>query len=182
MENCMFRWFNKITIVLIGVYLFVSPLNLRAQLITDNIVDIEISGGLQYLKMNQNEPYRGTANLNVTLNDFYVGGGVLGSSDLKLDLGYHIINSDEFVLTAGYERISFMADNAFANVLFLQGQIMVTEMSFIKLRGNYIYSQNAGINMPFSPQIEYGFRFDVTGNSMGRDRGNSWSSWFSDMW
>lgn len=182
MENGMFRWLKKISIVFIGVFLFLSAGKLHAQLFTDNILDIEISGGLQYLKMDRAEPYRGTANLNVTLNDFYVGGGVLGSSDLKLDLGYHLINSDEFVLTTGYERMSFMADNAFANVLFLQGQIMVTEMSFIKIRGNYIYSQNAGITMPFSPQIEYGFRFDVTGNSMGRDRGNSWSSWFSDMW
>lgn len=182
MNNFIVRRINKISVVLIGLFLLILPLKLHAQLFTDNILDIELSGGLQYLKKNDTEPFRGTANLNVTLNDFYVGGGVLGSSDLKLDLGYHLINSDEFVLTTGYERMSFMADNAFANVLFLQGQIMITDMSFIKFRGNYIYSQNAGIAKSFSPQIEYGFRFDLTGNSMGRDRGNSWSSWFSEMW
>ncbi len=171
-----------LSLTLLSVILLGLPVKLQAQLFTDNILDIELSGGIQYLKKIDAEPFRGTANLNVTLNDFCVGGGVLGSSDLKLNLGYHLINSDEFVLTTGYERMSFMTDNAFANVLFLQGQIMLTDMSFIKVRGNYIYSQNAGISMSFSPQIEYGFRFDVTGNSMGRDRGNSWSSWFSDMW
>ena len=161
--------------------LFFLPQISQAQRLTDKIVDLEVSAGIQYLKFGE-QPIKGTANLNFTLNNFYLGGGILGSSDMKLDVGYHIINSDEFVLTPGYERISFMADHAFANALFLQGQLMVSDFSFIKLRGAYIYSQNAGILASFSPQIEYGFRFDLTGNSMVRDRDNSWSSWFSDMW
>lgn len=171
----------KINGLLISMGLFLLPYSVNAQLFTDNIVDIEISGGIQYLKLGE-QPIKGTANLNFTLNDFYLGGGILGSSDIKLDIGYHIINSDEFVLTPGYERISFMADHAFANSIFLQGQIMVSDYSFLKLRAAYIYSQNAGISATFSPQLEYGFRFDMTGNAMGRDRGNSWSSWFSEIW
>lgn len=152
-----------------------------AQLFTDNIVDIEITAGIQYLKVNENH-FRGTANLNLTLGDIYIGGGILGSSDVKLDVGYHLVNTDEFVLTPGYQRISFMVDHAFANALFLQSQFMISDNSFIKIRGAYIFSQNANIKMAFTPQIEYGFRFDMTGNAMGRDRGNSWSSWFSDIW
>lgn len=171
----------KIYGLVISMVLFLFPYSIKAQLFTDKIADVEISAGLQYLKLGE-QPVKGTANLNFTLNNFYLGGGILGASDMKLDIGYHIINSDEFVLTPGYERISFMVDHAFVNSIFLQGQIMVSDYSFLKLRGAYIYSQNAGVSTLFSPQIEYGFRFDMTGNSMGREKGNSWSSWFSEIW
>jgi hypothetical protein len=175
--NRFFKGISKYFVVL-GFTLFNSS---SAQLFTDNIVDVEITAGVQYLKVNENH-FRGTASLNLTLGDMYLGAGILGSSDVKLDIGYHLINTDEFVLTPGYQRISFMVDHAFANTLFLQSQFMISDNSFIKIRGAYIFSQNANIKMAFTPQIEYGFRFDMTGNSMGRDRGNSWSSWFSDIW
>ena len=157
--------------------------NLKGQKISDNILDLELSGGVQYLAIENNE-FLPTGSLNLTLGDLYIGGGLSGTRDVKLDLGYHIINSEEFVLTLGYQRLDIIKDRAFANAVFLQSQFMITDFSFLKFRTSYFYSNNANIVTPFSGQIEFGFRFDLTGgNGMSRGSGgDNWSSWFSDVW
>ncbi len=178
----MLRKFNGhlkfILILLIAIF---QISDLKAQKILDNIVDLELSAGIQYLKI-ENDEFLPTGSLNLTFNNFYIGGGLSGTRDVKLDLGYHLINSYEFVLTPGYQRLDVLKDRAFANAVFLQSQFMLSDYSFLKLRASYFYSHNANISYPISGQIEYGFRFDMTGgNGMARGSGgDTWSTWFSD--
>lgn len=173
---------RKRLLILIFLGTFFSE-ELKGQKILDNIVDLELSAGVQYLKI-ENEEILLTGSLNLTYGDFYIGGGMSGTRDVKLDLGYHIINSYEFVLTPGYQRLDVLKDRAFGNAIFLQSQWMITDISFLKFRTSYFYSNNANIVQPWSGQIEYGIRFDMTGgNGMSRgSAGDNWSSWFSDVW
>jgi hypothetical protein len=178
----MLRVFKDYLKIVIGLSFAIFHISeLKAQKILENIVDLELSAGIQYLKI-ENDEFLPTGSLNLTLDNFYIGGGLSGTRDVKLDLGYHIINAYEFVLTPGYQRLDVLKDRTFANAVFLQSQFMISDNSFLKFRASYFYSHNANISYPLSGQIEYGYRFDMTGgNGMSRGSGgDTWSTWFSD--
>lgn len=163
---------------------------LKAQSFVDNIANVEFSGGAQYLEFAENnaENFNNklwfTGSLALTLNNWYVSGGFLGSNHINYTVGYHLLGQDEFMITAGYQRLDFFADKQFANAAFVQAKFDINDSYFLKLRPVYIFSGNAPIGQPFSMQAEVGINIDLAGNGTGPFRGRtntSWSSWFSEI-